>query len=60
MIQEIQVRYERCSDFVKYQTKALHAATEKILLPRLKHIQRVEDYAAILALFYGFFSPLSS
>lgn len=38
----------------------MHEAVEAVLLPRLTSIQSSRDYAAILAMFYGYFQPLES
>lgn len=43
---------------IKNKTKQAHLETEHLLIPKLKSIQSKEDYAAILSMFYGFFSPL--
>lgn len=43
---------------LKHETKVAHLETEHILVQRLKKIQKKEDYAAILKMFYGYFAPL--
>lgn len=46
------------SAVVKDSTQLLHRETEDLLMPHLASVQTKEDYAAILAMFYGFYSPL--
>jgi heme oxygenase (biliverdin-IX-beta and delta-forming) len=43
---------------VKQNTAALHAEVEAILVPKLNKIRSIEDYSAVLRLFYGYFHPL--
>jgi heme oxygenase (biliverdin-IX-beta and delta-forming) len=43
---------------IKKRTKQAHIETEHLLVPKLKSIRSKEDYAALLAMFYGFFGPL--
>lgn len=48
------------TEVIKKETKIAHAETEKILIPQLKNIQSKDDYARILQMFYGYFTPLQS
>jgi heme oxygenase len=43
---------------VKEYTQALHTGVESLLLPKLQSLQTHNEYAAILQMFYGYFSPL--
>ena len=43
---------------VKDATQQCHAAVEEILLPQLSSLQRREEYAALLHMFYGYYYPL--
>lgn len=46
------------SSVLKENTLASHQSLEKALLVRLKNIKSEKDYASVLAIFYGFMSPL--
>lgn len=46
------------ADSIKSETKQWHQETEGLLIAKLKRIKSKEDYAGILHIFYGFFSPL--
>ena len=43
---------------VKNETTFLHQEVEQLLLPRLNAIQSLEDYAAILQSFHGYYLPV--
>ncbi len=43
---------------VKDSTSALHAGVESLLVPKLQALRSHDGYAAILQMFYGFFSPI--
>jgi heme oxygenase len=43
---------------VKEATQQYHTEVENLLLPKLSSISTADDYAAILKMFYGYFSPL--
>lgn len=43
---------------LKQKTRQVHTELEKLLIPPIKNVQSSEDYARILKLFYGFFSPV--
>ena len=43
---------------VKNATEENHKETEHLLLPRLSAIKNAVEYASILAMFYGYFSPV--
>ena len=43
---------------VKNHTAFLHNEVEQLLLPRLNAIQSLENYAAILQTFYGYYLPV--
>lgn len=43
---------------LKDYTQTLHTEVESLLLPKLHGVHTLSDYAAILQVFYGFFSPL--
>lgn len=45
---------------VKNATDPVHQEVEALLLPKLSGIKSKEDYAAVLRMFYGYFSPLES
>lgn len=49
-----------CSEVIKVATKKLHAEAEAVLLPRIKNIKNQEDYNDLLALFFGFYSPVET
>lgn len=46
------------STVIKEATQALHTEVENFLLPKLQSIESPANYAAILRMFYGYFSPL--
>lgn len=43
---------------IKEATLAYHQETEKILTQRLKNMRSVQDYIAVLSIFYGYFGGL--
>jgi heme oxygenase (biliverdin-IX-beta and delta-forming) len=45
---------------VKEATQTLHAEVENLLLPKLNAIESPVGYAAILTMFYGYFSPMEA
>lgn len=45
---------------IKDSTQQLHKDVEDLLLPKLAAIQSKADYAAILRMFFGYFSPLEN
>ena len=45
---------------IKDSTQQLHKDVEDLLLPKLAAIENKNDYAAILRMFYGYFSPLEN
>lgn len=48
------------STVIKEATQTFHTEVENLLLPKLQSIQSSADYAAILRMFYGYFSPLEA
>jgi heme oxygenase (biliverdin-IX-beta and delta-forming) len=46
------------TDILKQATRKPHQETEAALVPLLKGIKTVADYAAVLKIFYGFYHPL--
>jgi heme oxygenase len=50
--------FESVSQRLKKGTAEAHQQTETILAPRLASIRTIDDYACILKMFYGYFSPL--
>ena len=46
------------STVIKEATQTAHTEVENFLLPKLGSMQTPADYAAILRMFYGYFSPL--
>lgn len=46
------------SKTLKEETKDLHVALEKAMVPMIKHIQVKQDYVNVLALFYSYFGGL--
>jgi len=45
-------------DHLRTHTRSSHQALEKLLIPRIKNISGKDEYASLLAVFYGYFSPL--
>ena len=43
---------------VKSETAYLHQQVEEILVPKLRSIESINDYAVILQMFYGYFQPV--
>ena len=45
---------------LRQETKDVHAALERKIIPSLKQISSIADYQQVLKLFYGYFKPLES
>jgi heme oxygenase (biliverdin-IX-beta and delta-forming) len=45
---------------VKSETGEQHRQVEELLLPKLRSIASVQDYAVILQMFYGYYMPLEN
>lgn len=50
--------FETVAQRLKQETAEAHRKTEMILAPRLVSIHTFDDYATVLKMFYGYFSPL--
>ena len=45
-------------ELIRAQTRSSHQSLEKLLIPKLKATKTRDGYARLLAIFYGYFSPL--
>lgn len=48
------------AQLLKKETFHAHTESEKILTPKLASITSYEDYASVLKMFYGYFSPVEA
>src|SRR5690606_7004565 len=46
------------TDQIKLQTRVQHQELEAVLIPKIKSIRSMEDYAKVLHIFFGYFDPL--
>lgn len=43
---------------LRYHTSSAHQQVEKLLVPRIRSVASMYDYASLLRVFYGYFKPL--
>jgi heme oxygenase (biliverdin-IX-beta and delta-forming) len=54
------IQEKQPAQVVKCETGEQHRQVEELLLPKLKSISSIYDYAVILKMFYGYYMPLEN